>query len=209
MKKYKVAIVEDYKLLSQAISSIVNGFQDFEVVETYENGKDLVDHLTAENKPDIVLMDINMPQMNGIEATKWLSKNYPDICVLALSVEDEELTIIDMIKAGAKGYLLKDVDKSTLENALKSIVNSGVYFTKLVNDAMIHSVTSPELQLRESDKTFLKLICTELTYKEIAEQMHVAAKTVDGYRDQLFVKLNDKNRIGLVLFAIKHKLYEI
>ena len=208
MKKYKVAIVEDYKLLAQAISGVVNSFENFEVIFTCENGKHLTETLTENNIPDIILMDINMPIMNGIETTKWLKENFPNVHILALSVEDDEKTILEMIKSGAGGYLLKDVDKNILENALITILETGIYYTKLVNEAILHSLNKEKELLKDTEITFLKLICTELTYKEIAEKMHLSPKTIDGYRDQLFVKLNVKNRIGLVLFAIKNKIYK-
>ena len=171
-----------------------------------ENGQIAID-LCKENLFDIILMDINMPIMNGIETTKWLKENFPNVHVLALSVEDDEKTILEMIKSGAGGYLLKDVDKNILENALLTILETRIYYTKLVNEAILHSLNKEKEQLKDTEITFLKLICTELTYKEIADKMHLSPKTIDGYRDQLFVKLNVKNRIGLVLFAIKNKIY--
>ena len=207
MKKYKVAIVEDYKLLAQAISGIVNSFEHFEVIFTCENGKIFTETISEKNLPDVILMDINMPIMNGIETTKWLKENFPNVHVLALSVEDDEKTILEMIKSGAGGYLPKDVDKNILENALLTILETRIYYTKLVNEAILHSLNKEKEQLKDTEITFLKLICTELTYKEIADKMHLSPKTIDGYRDQLFVKLNVKNRIGLVLFAIKNKIY--
>lgn len=207
MKKFKVAIVEDYTLLAQAIAGIVGSFKDFEVAYVCENGKILTETFSQKNIPDVVLMDINMPIMNGIETTKWIRENYPEVHVLALSVEDDEKTVLEMIKAGAKGYLLKDVDKNILENALISLVKNGIYYTKMVNDAIMHSLNNDGEQLKDTEITFMKLICTELTYKEIADKMHLSPKTIDGYRDQLFVKLNVKNRIGLVLYAIKNKIY--
>lgn len=152
-------------------------------------------------------MDVNMPIMNGIETTKWLQKNAPEIHVLALSVEDDEKTILEMVRSGAKGYLLKDVDKNTLEKAMIHLMKNGIYHTKLVNDVLYRSLNEDEYFLKDNEITFLKLICTELTYKEIADKMFLSPKTIDGYRDQLFVKLNVKNRIGLVLYAIKNKIH--
>lgn len=207
MKKFKVSIVEDYKLLSEAIGKIVDGFDDFEMLATYENGRQFIDKLDPKNLPDIILMDVNMPIIGGIEATKWLQRNHPEIYILALSVEDDERVIIEMIKSGAKGYLLKDTDKHTLEEAMKYLMEHGIYHTKLVNDALFHSLNDAEFHLKDNEITFLELVCTEKTYKEIADNMCLSPKTIDGYRDQLFVKLNVKNRIGLVLYAIKNKIF--
>jgi DNA-binding NarL/FixJ family response regulator len=212
-KKNQVVIVEDHTLLSQAIAGIVNGFDDFEVSYLCKNGQDLIDKFTTadENYPDIVLMDVNMPVMNGIEATKWLSENHPSIYVLALSVEDDESTILKMIRAGAKGYLLKDVEKSILEEALLELMSIGFYHTRQVSNLLVKSVSqrNNEIILKEREVTFMKYACTELTYKEIADKMCLSPKTIDGYRDALFVKLNVRNRVGLVVYAIKNKIYTI
>ena len=210
MKKYSVVIVEDHTLLSQAIAGVVDKFETFSVSYLCKNGSELVEQFKSlKNIPDVVLMDINMPIMNGIETTKWITDNHPNVKVLALTVEEDENTILKMIRSGAKGYLLKDVDKKTLEIALLKIMENGVYHSDIVTEALMSSVTGRNqsvISLKENEIEFLKLICTELTYKEIAEKMNLSPKTIDGYRDTLFVKLEVKNRIGLVLYAIKHKI---
>lgn len=210
MEKYTVVIVDDHTLLSQAISGIVNQFENFEVLYLCKNGDELVKKLNN-NKivPDIVLMDVNMPIMNGIETTKWLNINYPNINVLALTVEEDENVILNMIRSGAKGYLLKDVDKDILEMALLKIMSEGSYHSNSVTNILVNSLKGNynEIVLKDREIDFLKLICTEKTYKEIADEMNLSPKTIDGYRDCLFVKLNVKNRIGLVLYAIKQKIF--
>lgn len=210
--KHSVAIIEDHKLLSQAIAGIVDLFLNFEVSLVCSNGLELMKALNTNTIPNIVLMDVNMPIMNGIETTQWLTQNYPQCKVIALTVEEDELTVLKMIKAGAKGYLLKDVDKKTLENALETTIKTGFYHSELVNNALISSVTGKHQEgnhLKDTEIQFLKLLCSELTYKEIAYKMNLSPKTIDGYRDNLFVKLNVKNRIGLVIYAIKNKIYSI
>ena len=211
MKKHSIVLVEDHTLLSQAIAGIVDKFESFKVSYLCKNGAELVEQFKSKsNIPEIVLMDINMPIMNGIETTEWITKNHPGVAVLALTVEEDENTILKMVRAGAKGYLLKDVDKHTLEIALLRIIETGIYHSNIVTDALMNSVTGKnqeEATLKENEIEFLKLICTELTYKEVADKMNLSPKTIDGYRDNLFVKLNVKNRIGLVLYAIKHKIY--
>ncbi len=211
MKTNKIVIVEDHILLSQAISSLVNSFNNFEVLYLCKNGKELVTKLkTPSNIPDVVLMDVNMPIMNGIETTKYLKDNYPGVKVMALSVEEDEDIIIKMLKAGAKGYLLKDVEKSILETALNEVINNGYYHTKDVSNILIHTLDedykNTKKQLKEREIEFIKHVCTELTYKEIAGKMFLSPKTIDGYRDSLFCKLEVKNRIGLVIYAIKNKI---
>ncbi|MCL9804981.1 response regulator transcription factor [Flavobacterium amniphilum] len=210
MKKNTVAIIEDHTLLSEAIAGVVEKFDQFEVAFLCKNGADLIETLKKKPLPKIVLMDVNMPIMNGIETTKWLTENHPEVYVLALTVEEDESTILKMIRAGAKGYLLKDVDKKTLEFALLKTIETGFYHSNIVVDVLVNSVTGKNGHmevLKDTEIEFLKLLCTEMTYKEIANKMNLSPKTIDGYRDNLFVKLNVKNRIGLVIYAIKNKIF--
>ncbi len=213
MKKHKVAIVEDHILLSQAIASLVNTFEDFEVLYLCKNGKELLTKLKdPKNTPEIVLMDVNMPILNGLETTALLKESYPKINVLALSVDENDETIIKMLRAGAKGYLLKDVEKDVLEHALKEVLKCGYYHTASVSNILVNSLskeTTKKISLKEREIEFLKHACSELTYKEIAEKMFLSPKTIDGYRDVLFQKLDVKNRVGLVLYAIKNNIFEV
>ena len=210
MNLYRVVIVEDHILLSQAIAGLVNAFNKFEVPYQCNNGQELLDKLkTPGNIPDVVLMDVNMPILNGIETTEILKKEFPQIKVIALSVEGAEETIIKMLKAGAKGYLLKDVEKEVLETALKEVISTGYYHTKEVSNILVNSLNEDEssvVKLKDRELEFIKLVCSELTYKEIADKMFLSPKTIDGYRDSLFQKLHVKNKIGLVLYAIKNKI---
>ncbi|WP_218597696.1 response regulator transcription factor [Polaribacter sp. NJDZ03] len=212
MMKYSVVIVDDHTLLSQAIAAMVNTFSKFKVLYTCKNGQELIDKFSTSPEfiPDVVLMDINMPIMNGIETTEWISKNHQDVHVMALSVEDEDATILKMLKVGAISYLLKDTEKVVLEKALVEIAENGFYHTKNVTNLLMKSLSGggkAEIQLKEREITFMKHACSELTYKEIAEIMCLSPKTIDGYRDVLFTKLQVKNRVGLVMYAIKNKIY--
>ena len=144
----RIVIVDDHTLLSQAISGLVNSFDDFEVLYTCKNGQELINKLAYPNNvPDIVLMDVNMPIMDGIEATACLKKKHPEIKVIALSVEAEERIILKMLRAGAKGYLLKDTEKTVLESALKELMENGFYHTNTVAKllSLIH-IPSPRDQ---------------------------------------------------------------
>lgn len=214
MIQHSVVIVDDHTLLSQAIQTMVNTFDRFEVLYTCKNGKELVEKFSdsQNNIPDVVLMDINMPIMNGIETTEWIHKTHPKVNVMALSVEDDDKTVLKMLKAGAVGYLLKDTEKSILEKALIEIVDNGFYHTKNVTNLLLKSITGDveeEIIFKDKEIIFIKLACTELTYKEIANEMNLSPKTIDGYRDILFTKLNVKNRVGLVMYAIKNKIYTL
>lgn len=213
MKANKIVIVEDHILLSQAIASLVNSFKGFNVLYTCKNGKELLTKLkTPHNIPDIILMDVNMPILNGIETTEIVKNEYPKINVIALSVEENDATIIKMLKAGAKGYLLKDVEKDVLELALTETIKNGYYHTKDVSNILINSLSddnSSETRLKDREIEFIIHTCSEMTYKQIAEKMFLSPKTIDGYRDNLFQKLHVKNRIGLVLYAIKNGIYKL
>lgn len=212
MKTYSIVIVENHILLSQAIATLINTFDDFKVTYTCINGSELLTRLDNNwSKPDIILMDINMPVLNGIETTKLLKIKYPKINVVALSVEENEATVKSMLKAGACGYLLKDIGKETLEKALTAVINNGYYYTKNVSNIVAkllqYNNNQPNTELKERELEFIKHVCSELTYKEIADKMYLSPKTIDGYRSNLFDKLNAKNKVGLVIYAIKNKIF--
>ncbi len=208
-----IALADDHVLLRKGLASLLEDLE-FEVLFEADNGREFIEKLRTHKHPQVVLMDINMPEMDGYDTTLWLKKNQPDIKVLALSMFNDENAIIRMLKSGAKGYLLKDSSPSELKAAIQSLVAKGFYYSELVTGTLIHTINhidDPEnaavkemLGLNERELEFLKLICTELTFKEIAEKMNVSPRTVDGYRDVLLEKLQCKTRIGLVIFAIKN-----
>lgn len=210
---HKIALVDDHTLLSQAIGNLVEGFEEFQTEGIFKNGQDLLTALKAQEiNPEIVLMDVNMPVLNGIETTKILTEEFPQIKVLALSVEEEETTIIQMLKAGARGYLSKDIQKDVLWQALKTTLDTGFYHTQNVTQVLLgnmHKKSNELDELKEREIEFIQLACTDLTYKEIADKMFLSPKTIDNYRDSVFAKLNIKNRVGLVLFAIKSGIYKV
>ncbi len=210
MEKIKITIVDDHLLFSKSISCLINTFKEFEVIDSYVNGKEFINVLMSEkfNKPDIILLDINMPIMDGIETMKWLKVNQPDLKVLALSVNDDEETILKMITNGAKGYLLKDIHPVDFKEALIEVQNKGFYYTEMIFGLLMNKLEDKDhkVLLKQREVEFIKLACTEKTYKEIADGMCLSPKTIDGYRENLFQKLELKTRIGLVLYAIKNKI---
>lgn len=207
--KYSVVVVDDHYLLSQAIGGMVQGFEKFDVLYLCKNGQELLDKLKEPNNiPDIVLMDIKMPILNGIETTEIINKEYPNLKVLALSIEEDEYTILKMLRAGACGYLLKDTKKEILEEALTKVIEEGNYYTNNVSKILTGSQENDvRTEIKDRELEFIKLACTEMNYREIADIMCCSYKTVEGYRDSLYRKLGIKNRIGLVLFAIHHNLF--
>jgi DNA-binding NarL/FixJ family response regulator len=208
-----VALVDDHALLRNGLAALVNNL-GYSVKLECSNGKQLMEKLDKKNLPDLILMDINMPEMDGYETTLWLKNNYPLISVLALSMYDDENAIIRMIKNGAKGFILKDTNPQELKEAIESVIKKGFYYSDLVSGRLVRNIRDQDtddknsskllLTLNDKEIEFLKLACTEMTYKEIAQQMHLSPRTIDGYRDQLFEKLNIKSRVGLVMFAIKN-----
>ena len=186
---------------------------DFEVMMTCYNGQDFIDELREMKKlPDVVLMDINMPIKNSIETTAELSRIFPNLKVIALTMEDNESTIIKMLTAGAKGYLLKDMSPDILFDAINIVHEKGIFYTDLVTQSLLKIKSEEKIigelneSLKDREVEFIKLACSELTYKDIAEEMCLSPRTIDGYRDSVFVKLNVKTRVGIVLFAIKHNI---
>lgn len=216
--KANVVLVDDHSLLRNGLASLIKSFGSYNILFEADNGKDFISKLKPKQLPEVVLMDINMPEMDGYEACLWLKNNYPAIKVLALSMYDNENSVIRMFKAGAKGYILKDCDPGELQIALDDVVIKGFYYSEMVTGKLIHTIntldeedsqTKNVIQLSEREITFLKMVCTELTYKEIAEKMFLSPRTIDGYRDDLFHKLNVKTRVGLVMYAIKHSIVNI
>lgn len=216
--KAKIALADDHVLLRNGLANLLRDLE-YEVVFEADNGEEFLGKLQVNSLPDVVLMDINMPKMDGYDTAQWLKKNYPDIKVLALSMYDDENAIIRMLKCGAKGYILKDSDPAELKLAINALLTKGFYHSELVTGKLIHTINhldEPEhssvknvLGLNEREIEFLKLVCTEMTYKEIAEQMCLSPRTIDGYRDSLFEKLNLKSRVGLVVFAIKNGITKV
>lgn len=212
-KKTTVALVDDHVLLRNGLAGLINSFDDFEVIFEADNGQDLIEKIKRNTVPDMVMLDINMPEMDGYATAQYLKEAFPLVKVLALSMYDNETSIIRMFKAGARGYILKDSEPPELRRALDSILQKGYYNSELVSSRLIHSINKLEdetsevkqlVDLNDREIQFLKYACTEMTYKEIAEKMFLSPRTIDGYRDVLFAKLGVSTRVGLVLFAVRN-----
>ncbi len=210
-----IAIVDDHIMFRKGLITLINMFPGYSVLMDASNGKDFIAQLNPKHLPDIVLMDITMPDMDGYTATEWLHKNYPDIKVIALSTMDSEAAIVKMIKSGATGYVLKDADPSELRFAFDEVLRRGYFYNELITrkvmgsvNALIDSGNSATLfaKLTNRELEFLKYACTEMTYKEIADKMFLSVRTVEGYRDTLCEKLGLKSRIGLAMYAIKNQI---
>lgn len=213
-RKHTIAVVDDHLLFARSLEKLINSFPGFETIFHAKNGIDLQLKLNSdEAPPDIILLDINMPVMDGFETAEWLTQNRPGIKILALSMEDDEKVVLKMLNKGAKGYLLKDIHPQILKTALTEVMENGYYHSAKVAAALLQSVNGEKDEFsfvfKENELIFLQLACSEMTYKEIAEVMNLSPKTIDGYRQYLFTRLGIKNRVGLVIYALKHNLIHI
>ncbi len=216
MEKIKIVLADDHVLLRNGLALLLINL-GYQVLFECSNGRELIDKLNSNDLPEIILMDINMPEMDGYETTTWVKNHFPLIHVLALSTYDDEGAIIRMLKSGAKGYILKEIDPPQLRKAIDDVMNKGVHYSEHVTGKLLHSIyevknSTNEIknvsQLNEREIEFLKLASTEMTYREIANSMHLSPRTIDGYRDALFEKLKIRSRVGLVLFSIKHNIVQ-
>jgi two-component system, NarL family, invasion response regulator UvrY len=212
-----IALTDDHTLLRNGLAALVQSLGHTVLFEA-DNGKDFISKLDKNNLPELVLLDINMPEMDGYETAQWIKNNHYDIKILALSMYDNENSIIRMLKCGAKGYILKDSEPAELKAAIEAVMNKGFYYSDLVSGKLIHAINKLDdddnglkslIQLNDRETDFLKYACTEMTYKEIADKMFVSPRTIDGYRDALFEKLHVKTRVGLVMYAIKNGVVNI
>lgn len=216
--KPKLALVDDHTLFRKGLISLIEVVSsEYAIVFEADNGKDLQQKINKENQPDLLLLDIHMPDMDGFEVVQWLSIHYPLVKVLIVSMVQKEETIVKMLRMGVKGYLCKDVEPKELKEALSSILNKGYYYTDFITGKLVHSLQANSEEgapkngavMNDREKEFLKLACSEMTYNEIASQMFLSPKTIDGYRNSLFEKLNIKSRVGLALYAVRHGYVEL
>lgn len=219
-QKIKIALVDDHKLFREGLAELINAFAGYKVFLEVDNGKQLTEKISRKDPPDLVILDISMPEMDGYETAHWLKQHFPEVKILVLSMFDNENAIMRMMRLGVKGYILKDIRKMELKVALDSLISKGYYYSDLVTGKLIHSITKADeekeggsgkdvMSLTQREIEFLKLACTELTYREIADKMCLSVHTIDGYRDALFEKLNVKSRTGIVMFAVKNGIVDI
>ncbi len=206
-----LGIADDHQLFLKSLSLLISSLVDFTIVIEAMNGKDLIEKINAKKiEPDIILLDVNMPVMDGKQTAEVLSKTHPAVKLVALSMKDDDATIISMIKAGCCSYLLKDIHPEELNKALHEIYKKGYYNSDAANinyrRLLQHQEKQNEMQLTEKEKHFLQLACSDATYKQIASSMNVSERTVDGYRENLFKKLNVQSRTGMALEAIRRNL---
>lgn len=215
MKKIRIALADDHKLIRAGIRVLLEQIDDFEVVIEAANGEELLNALPR-NRTDIVLLDIDMPVMDGIETTKILQQKFPKIKIIILSLHDEDRFILHLMELGASGYLLKDAEPDEVEKAIRNVYQNGLYFNDIVNKVMFRKATNKSVRnskvfnykvdLSERELEVLNLICEGLTNAQIAEEISLSQRTVEGYRLKMLGKLKVTNTAGLVAYAIKNHL---
>lgn len=210
-KVVKIALADDHLLMRKALSWMIEDFKNCRIIAEAADGHELIQQLNPLDLPDVILLDLNMPVMDGYETAAWLFKNYPSVHILMLTMYDSDQALVRLLKSGVKGFLKKDIHPSELSLAIHSVVQSGFYYTQQVSGKLANlfrnkngSIMALErAMLSEQELFFLKLASSDLTYKEIAMQMKLTPRAVDGLRDILFEKLEVKSRVGLAMFAIR------
>jgi two-component system, NarL family, invasion response regulator UvrY len=208
----KIALVDDHVLLRNALARLIGSFDNCQVILEVANGSELITQLRTNNLPDVILLDLNMPAMDGFETAAWLRDNHPAIHILMLTMYDSDQALIRLLQFGVKGFLKKDIHPSELNFAIRSVILTGFYYSQQVSGKMANlfrngngnTMALERAMLTSHEIAFLKLASTDLTYKEIAMQMNLNPRGVDSLRDHLFEKLEIKSRVGLAMYAIRH-----
>lgn len=209
MEKHKIIIVDDHQLFRNGLKFILNEIKNIQVVGEASNGQEFLD-LLEYGIPDLVLMDINMPVMNGVTATKIALEKYPHLNILVLSMYGETEYYNTMIDIGVKGFILKDVDNKELEDSINKVISGGTYFSQELLLNLIKNKSFDEnITLTKREKEVLELICKGYSNQQISDQLFISQRTVERHRSNLLLKTDSKNSISLVLYAIRHKLISI
>lgn len=211
-EKITIALADDHTMFRRGLISILKPYKHIVVLFDAVNGQELIEKIkVAEERPQVCIIDINMPEMNGYDTAKYIKRNFPGIKMLALSMYDDEENIIRMLRYGADGYLLKDSEPDVLVEALEAVRAHGFYHSELITSDILNSLHTDreKMKLSTAEIDFLKMACTEMTYKEMAIAMGVSERTVDGYRDRMFTKLNVKSRVGMAIYAIRNNIVDL
>ncbi|MEP6674250.1 MAG: response regulator transcription factor [Ferruginibacter sp.] len=216
VKKINIALADDHALLRKSLANYINNLEDFKVLFDVDNGDELVKQINKHNIPDIVILDVNMPVMDGYQTAQWLKTHHPYIKVVILSMFNNETTVIRMLKLGVKGYLLKSAEPEELQKALKDVYFKDFYYSEFITGKLLFALNEkagPDdtafKNFTEKELRFLEFASTDMSYQDIAAQMNLSRFTIDDYRNNLFDKCKVKSRVGLVVYAIKNNLISI
>ncbi|MDO9374385.1 MAG: response regulator transcription factor [Bacteroidota bacterium] len=211
MSKIRIAIADDYKIYRDGLKVGISEDENLEVVQEADNGEELLNGL-KESAPNVIIMDLKMPIMDGTEATKEVRKNFPSIKVLVVTMYDDDKFIIHLMENGANGYLLKNTDSGEIRKSIYAVHENGYYFNDLVNKALLKRLVlkgnlkpsfNQDVEFTERELEVLKLICEEKTAAEIGKEIFLSPRSVEGIRTRLIEKVGVRNTAGLVMFAIK------
>jgi DNA-binding NarL/FixJ family response regulator len=218
MKPINLAIADDHKIFRNGLKAMLEDCPDFKLLIEASNGKELIGQL-ATHTPDVILMDIKMPEMDGMQTTDHIHQHFKQIKVLALSMHNEDKYIVDMMKAGASGYLLKNAEPEEIIEAISTVHHKGFYFNEHLSVTLIKQLVGPgsyadaagqqQVDLNDREIEVLRLVCQEHSNQEIADKIFLSVRTVEGYRARLFEKTGSKNLVGLVIFAIKKGIISV
>lgn len=216
MTLINLAIADDHKIFRKGLKSMLEDYDQLQLLFETGNGRDMINQL-ATVKPDVILMDIKMPEMDGLQATTYIHEHYPQIKILALSMYNDDKYIIDMIKAGASGYLLKNAEPEEIIEAIRMVHQKGFYFNDHLSGTLVKELLGNHDQcanpavvdLNDREIQVLKLICEECTNVEIADKLFLSVRTVEGYRTRLFEKIGSKNIAGLVMYAVRNDIIKV
>lgn len=213
-----ITVCDDHRLFRKGMCALLSDFDNVGEIDEAGNGVELLNLLNSgKTKPDLILLDINMPEMDGVEATKQLKIKYPEIKIIILSMEDDTQLVSFLVNEGVNGYLLKNADPDELELAIKMVLKNDFYFSSSLSSVLLNRLSpkekavdvSSKLNINERELNILQFTCDELTATEIGEKLSLSARTVEGYKRDLLEKTGTKNIAGLVIFAIKNKLVTI
>ncbi len=209
-----LVIADDHEIFRDGLVLMLSKQPSLNLVGQAGDGKELIE-LVIKHKPDVAITDIKMPYMDGVEATRYLTQHYPSCKIIALSMFNEENLIVDMLEAGAKGYLIKNADKQEILDAIQNVYEGNVYYCKhttlnlasmIVKSKFNPSVKKEPIVFGEREKEIIKLICLQCTAQEIGDKLFISKRTVEGYRTRILEKINAKNTAGVVVYALKHNL---
>jgi two-component system response regulator DegU len=212
---YRIAVVDDQKLFRQGIISLLEEFKELKVILECENGKELTTALKNE-EPDVILLDLEMPVMDGIATTEYVRQKYPEIKIIILTMHDDDSFIAHLIEKGANGFLLKDSTIETVVEAIHTVMKTGFHFNEKISKAMVKGLVKNQkikpsfnaVCLSKKEIEIIIFICREHTTKEISEKMGVSVRTIDGHRDNILHKTGARNSAGIVMYAMKNNLIE-
>ncbi|MDE3249615.1 MAG: response regulator transcription factor [Bacteroidota bacterium] len=211
----KVIIADDHEIFRDGLRLMLQKQPDIDLLAEAEDGKELIEQI-KQLRPDVVITDVKMPRMDGVAAARHISEHYPTIGIIALTMFDEDDLIVDMLEAGARGYLLKNADKNEMVDAVKSVFNNEPYYCRHTSHKLAQMVARSKFNpfkhevkpvFSDREKEMIVYICDGLTNKEIGEKVFLSVRTVEGLRMKLLEKMNVKNTAGIIIYAIKNNLY--